>query len=242
MNIKETLSELGLQEKESRIYVAALELGATSATDIARKAGVQRTHFYDIVEKLLAMGLMRQTAKGKHKLFSAANPEELLEVQKEKLKKLETVLPELKALYKTVGEKPRVFYFEGQTGIDQINDDSLRYKGEMVGFTTPRFVVGHTRSTGKEFIKKRVALGKHSRVIGENSPEIHELQSRDKSELRETRILSPDVFRSDIEIVIYGNKVAFVDYKEEWGLIIEGIQIVSVLKMIFEIVWSKWET
>jgi len=241
MNSKEILQEFGLNQKETLIYLSALELGATSATLIAKKAGVQRTHFYDIAEKLAGLGLIRQTAKGKQKLFSAIDPEELLLVQQGKIKKLEAVLPELKALYNTVGQKPRVFYFEGQAGIDHINEDSLRYKGEMVGFTTPQFVIGRTRSTGKEFIKKHVALSKHSRVIGEDSPEIRELQSRDEAELRETRILSSSVLHSDVEIVIYGNKVAFTDYKEEWGLIIEGNEIVSVLKMIFEIVWSRWE-
>lgn len=241
MNTKEILQEFGLNKKEAGLYVAALELGIASATPIAKKAGIQRTHFYDIAEKLIALGLMKQSARGKQKLFSAIDPEELFQKQKEKIKMLETALPELKALYNTAGQKPRVFYFEGRDGIDRINEDSLRHKGEIVGFTTPRFLAGHTRSTGKEFIRKRVALGRRSRVVGEDSPEIRELQAHDKEELRETRILSPSVLHSEIEIVMYGNKIAFVDYKEEWGLIIEGTEIASVLKMIFEIVWSRWE-
>ena len=64
MNSKEILQEFGLNQKETLIYLSALELGATSATLIAKKAGVQRTHFYDIAEKLAGLGLIRQTAKG----------------------------------------------------------------------------------------------------------------------------------------------------------------------------------
>ena len=241
MDYAQTLREVGLGEKEAAIYVAALELGSANAAAIAKKAGIQRTHFYDLSEKLLADGFLHKTAYGKRSTFSATDPSLLVELQEEKLKKLKDVLPEFKALYNTTGQKPRISYFEGQEGIDQINEDTLRYKGEMVGFTTPRFVTSRTRSTGQSFITKRVAVGKRSRVIGEDSPEVRELQKRDKAELRETRILSPNVFSSAVEIILYGNKLAIVDYKHQWGFIIEGTEIARAMNMIFEIVWSRWE-
>lgn len=241
MDYKETLHGLGLGKKEVAIYLAALELGTANAASIAKKAGVQRTHFYDLSGKLLAGGFLTRTVRGKRQVFTALDPSLLVEVEEEKLRKLKEVLPEIKAIYNTTGQKPHISYFEGQQGIDQINEDTLRYQGEIVGFTTPRFVTSRTRSTGKEFIAKRVAAGKHSRVIGENSPEVRLLQTHDKEELRETRILSPDVFSSTVEIVLYGNKLAIVDYKHQWGFIIEGNEIAQVMKMIFEIVWSRWE-
>jgi len=241
MDYTQTLRGLGLGEKEAAIYVAALELGSASAAAIAAKAGIQRTHFYDLSEKLLAGGFLNKAAHGTRSTFSAIDPSLLVELQEEKLKKLKEVLPEFKALYNTTGQKPRISYFEGKEGIDQINEDTLRYKGEMIGFTTPRFVMIRTRSTGKAFIKKRVAAGKRSRVIGEDSPEVRELQKHDREELRETRILSPSVFSSAVEIVLYGNKMAIVDYKHQWGFIIEGTEIAQAMRMIFELVWSRWE-
>lgn len=241
MDYKHTLRDMGLEDKESAIYMAALELGTASAAAIAKKAGIQRTHFYDLSEKLLARGFLQKITAGKRNTFSAVDPSLLVEMEEERLKKLKEVLPEFKALYNTTGQKPRIMYFEGANGVDQINEDTLRYKGEMIGFTTPRFVMSHTRSTGATFIKKRVAIGKHSRVIGEDSPEVRDLQKRDKQELRETRILAPSVFSSAVEIILYGNRLAIVDYKHQWGFIIEGAEIVQAMKMIFEIVWGRWE-
>lgn len=241
MNIKEVLAQFNLTEKEASVYVAALELGVTSAAAIAKKAGIQRTHFYDISESLIDAGFLQRVSKEKKGLYSAADPETLIEIEEKKIEKLKQALPEFKALYNTAGKRPRITYYEGRSGIEQINEDTLRYKGEAVAFTTPRFVSFPSGSTGRSYIEKRIAIGNRVRVIGEDSPEIHGLQEKDEKELRETRILSRDVFRSEIEIGIYGGKVFVIDYKEQFGFIIEDSEIARVLKMIFEIVWGRWE-
>ena len=241
MEIKDVLAQFSLTEKESSIYLAALELGTTTAAAIAKKAGIQRTHFYDISESLITAGFLQRVSKENRRLYSAADPETLIEIEEKKIEKLKKTLPEFKALYNTYGKKPKITYYEGRSGIEQINDDTLRYKGESVAFTTPRFVSFPSRSTGKAYIEKRVAMGNHVRVIGEDAPEIRELQGKDEEELRETRILSKDIFRSEIEIGMYGSKVFIIDYKEQFGFIIEDTEIARVMKMIFEIVWGRWE-
>lgn len=241
MEIKDVLTQFNLTDKESSVYVAALELGTTSAAAIAKKAGIQRTHFYDISESLINAGFLQRVSKDSKRLYSAADPEMLVEIEEKKIEKLKQMLPEFRALYNTSGKKPKVTYYEGRSGIEQINEDTLRYKGEAVAFTTPRFVSFPGGSTGKAYIERRVAMGNHVRVIGEDAPEIRGLQEKDAQELRKTRILSKNVFRSEIEIGIYGNKVFIIDYKEQFGFIIEDTEIARVIKMIFEIVWGRWE-
>lgn len=241
MSLKETLTQLNIGNKESAIYLATMELGISNASSIAKKAGIQRTHFYDLSEKLLKAGLLQKISKGNKMFFVAAEPDTLVKLQEEKLERLKQVLPEIKALYNTTGQKPKVFFYEGKTGIEQINEDTLLYKGEVLAFTTPRFMTARGTSTGDRYIQKRVMLGNKARVIGENAPEVQALQKRDRDELRETRILSPGVFHSNVELGIYGNRVFIIDYKEESGFIIEGSEVASTLRMIFEIVWDKWK-
>jgi hypothetical protein len=77
------------------------------------------------------------------------------------------------------------------------------------------------------------------RVIGEVSPEIQSLKQRDKQELRETRMLPKDYFHSNIEIGIYGSKVFVIDYKQEFGFIVESEEITRTMKMIFELIWGS---
>ena len=238
MNTNEILRQFDLDEKESAIYLATLELGISTARDIAKKADIQRTYFYDLSRKLISLGLMRQLRKGKKRLFSAAEPEKLIELQEERLAELKNHLPQLKALQNTKGQKPKVYFFEGRSGVDQINDDTLNYSGEIVGFTTPHFILTDEEKMSREYIAKRKSLGIKVRVIGEVSPEVAKIKSRDKAELRETKMLPKDLFSSEVEIGMYGNKVFFANYKDQFGLIIEDSEISKTLKQIFEIIWK----
>lgn len=239
MDINETLSLFDLDEKESAIYLAALETGIATAREIAKRAGIQRTYFYDLSEKLLKLGLLQQISKGKKRYFQAADPEKLLEIQEEKLQELKSALPDLKALQNTKGQKPKVYFFEGRAGIDQVNEDTLKYKDEILGFTTPRFVSADEEKLSREYIAKRKSLGIKVRAIGEVSPELAKLQSRDREDLRETRMLPKDLFSSEVEIGMYGNKIFFSNYKDQFGMTIEDSEISKTMKKIFELIWNS---
>ena len=51
-NIK-ALEKFGLSEKEAKVYLACLELGEDTASDISLKSNLPRTLIYDILEKLI---------------------------------------------------------------------------------------------------------------------------------------------------------------------------------------------
>lgn len=239
MSPREILNQLGLDERESAIYLANLEIGLSSARDIAKKANLQRTYFYDISEKLIKEGIIKQIKKGKKRFFLAAEPEKIVELQEQKLNKLKESLPQLKAIQNTLGEKPKVYFYEGRDGINQINEDTLRYKGEVVGFTTPCFVSADEEKLSRDYINKRISSKIKARVIGEISDEMMKLKKRDADELRETRMLPKNIFSSQVEVGIYGNKSYFTNYKNEFGLIIEDTEISKTLRNIFELVWNS---
>ena len=239
MDLEKVLENLGLNKKEAAIYLATLELGEASALNITKKAGIQRTYFYDLSGRLIALGLLRQIKKGKKRFFTALEPDKLLDLEEKKLKNLQEALPQLKSLFNTKGQKSKIFYYEGLEGIRQIINDSLSFKSEVLFFETPQVVALDQQKLLKEYIKKRIALGIKVRVIGEMSPEILSMKIRDKEELRETRILPKNIFSSDVEIGIYGNRIYIIDFKNEFGFIVEDSNIARVLKMLFEIVWAS---
>ncbi|MFH1183393.1 MAG: helix-turn-helix domain-containing protein [Candidatus Moraniibacteriota bacterium] len=240
MDLQETLKKFGIEKKEAKIYLASSELGIATAQEIAKKAGVFRTYFYDIAHKLTAAGLLKQIKKGKKTFFLATEPEDLVRIEEQKLKELKQAIPQLKAIYNAKGQKPKVYYYEGRTGIDKINDDSLRYpEKEVQAFTTPRFLTAEQKKLARDYIERRVATKIKARVIGEESKEIRAIKSRDKKELRDTKILPKKLFSSEIELGIYSDKVYIINYKSEFGLVIEDKDTASVLKQIFEIVWKS---
>ena len=239
MDIRDILKNFNIERKEAEVYIASLELGTASAAQIADKAGVFRTYFYEIADKLISEGLLKQIKKGKKHYFTATSPQELIKLQEYKLEELRNALPQLEAIHNIKDEKPKVYYFEGRKGIDEINNDTLRYKGELLGFTTPKFLTADKNKLGNDYIARRVATGKKARVIGEMCQEILDRKKNDKKELREIKLLPANLFHSEIELGIYANKVYIANYAAEFGMIIEDKNTADAMKQIFELVWNS---
>jgi len=239
MDIRDILKQFNIERKEAEVYIASLELGTAPAAQIADKAGVFRTYFYEIADKLINEGLLKQIKKnGKH-YFTAISPQELIRLQEKKLDGLKSIAPQLEAIHNIKDGKPKVYYYEGRKGIDEINNDTLRYRSEIIGFTTPRFYTTDQKKLGNEYIERRVAAGNRVRIIGELCQEMLDRKHHDKKELRETRMLPKELFHSEVEIGIYANKAYIINYKSEFGMIIEDKNIADVLKQIFELTWNS---
>lgn len=239
MDIKEVLKSFNIERKEAEVYIAALEMGIAPAAAIADKAGVFRTYFYEIADKLIAEGLLRQTKRGNKNYFTALGPQELIRLQEQKLENLKSAIPQLEAIHNTREDKPKIYYYAGVRGIDEVNNDTLRHKGEMVAFSTPKFLTAKQKKLAAEYIAKRVAAKKKVRVIGEVSNEFMEAKREDSKVLRETRMLPINLFHSEIELGVYADKVSIINYKNEFGLIIEDKNTADVIKQIFELTWNS---
>ena len=59
------LVEIGLNEKEAKVYLASLELGQSAVQGISSRSGVNRATTYFIIEGLTAKGLISSFHQGK---------------------------------------------------------------------------------------------------------------------------------------------------------------------------------
>ena len=80
MEISEKLKEFGLNNKETDVYLACLELGESSVNEIAIKSNIKRTTIYDILESLIKKGLISQTQRGSKRKFFAEEPEKIKKI------------------------------------------------------------------------------------------------------------------------------------------------------------------
>jgi len=163
------LEEIGLTKTEAKIYIALLELGQTTTTKIVRKARIHASKVYEFLDKLIQKGLVSYVIKSNKKYFSAAEPESLKELIKEKQNKLneqekdiERILPELKEIKKSREDIIQSEIYEGLKGIKSIYEKILSSlnKGET------QYIIGAPR-VGNELIegflldwhKKRIKKG-----------------------------------------------------------------------------------
>jgi predicted transcriptional regulator len=118
------IEELGLSNKEARVYVANLMLGPSSVQRIADQAGIKRVTTYVILESLIGLGLVSQSMKGKKTYFVAEDPtnlQRLLDKRQQELadqmQNFEQILPELVGLKTIPKESPNVKFYDGAEGI-----------------------------------------------------------------------------------------------------------------------------
>ena len=121
------LEQFGLNPKESRVYLASLELGMDSVQNIAKTANTHRVSTYDILESLQNKGLVNQIQKGKKRYFVAVEPEQVLASLKEKQETFNDLVPQLKAMQQKGKAKPKVMYYEGKKAVWDIYFDRIRH-------------------------------------------------------------------------------------------------------------------
>ena len=73
------LEDIGLTPAEIKIYLALLELGATTAGPILQKTGLQNSVVHMTLNKLVDKGLISFVKEGKINHYQAANPKHIIE-------------------------------------------------------------------------------------------------------------------------------------------------------------------
>lgn len=244
MKIEKTLERLGFSENEVRIYIAALESGLASAQDIAKKAALKRTTAYSVLEYLVNKGVVgKSLIRGKTR-FLAEPPEKLLSIVNDLRSSIEKALPELDALYNKNQAKPKITFYEGDKAVQMVYDDTLREKsGEIIELNTDEYFRFDQHKVDPQYIDKRVKLGiKARRIAGEGSGWHTRHKRYDKAELSETIIIPRDHFWPSIEVNIYGNKIAFLNYAEQMSVIIESKAIADAMRQTYELAWKGAQT
>jgi len=127
------LQDLGLSDKEAKVYLYLLTVDNDSVIDIANKTGVNRTTVYPILEVLAKKGLVSEVKIDKKVRYQAESPERLttfIERQRvlfdEQAKKALDVIPQLKSIQREIGERPVVKYFEGREGVVSSIEDFFK--------------------------------------------------------------------------------------------------------------------
>ncbi len=238
---EQILKEYGLSDKEAKVYLAALQLGSSTAHQIAKKSSSIRTTTYDVLKSLIEKGLVSYVIKNRMKYFESADPSKLISILEEKKKKIERLLPELNELKQSATEKPKVELYEGKEGIKTIMQDLLKTKKPVVSFSNTHNILSLLKFFVPQFIEQRKKAGIRIRLLTEKSKETMQLmKKKDKTEKRETRFL-PAIEKVPNTVYIYGKKVAILNTteKEPVGILVENEDYANTMRILFEDFWKK---
>lgn len=251
MNLVESLKNLGLNEKEAKVYLALLQLGRTTAYSVSTKAGIKKPTTYVILGQLVEKGFAYNIPRAKKQLFAAEPPDECFALAKEKLEFSENNLPELLAMTKGKKEKVNVSYYKGLNGIKESYGKLVKVmrkisldQRELVGFYAKTDSL--ETDLEKSFDEITSEFAKHKirrRGITTYNPLIAEkyLKALSKYGISDMKALSEEKYSSYISIEAYSSYVHILSQRNLQSIIIEDADISDVMRQIFEMVWELVE-
>lgn len=241
MEIKEALSQFGLNDREIKVYLCLLSNPGLTAYNLSQKTGIIRQTAYEIIDSLISKGIVSHAVKSGVKYFEAANPSKFKRILEEKSKIMDSVLPMLEKMQNTNLAKPKVEMYEGVEGLKSIYADIIKTKpSELLEYGNAENFSNVLKLYFIEnYIAKRVDSRIKVRVIIEKDKKTEDISKSNKKLLRESRYLQ-DLSQIKTLNYVYNNKVAIVTFSEEpIGLIIENKDVASAQKVLFEILWRN---
>ncbi len=233
----------GFSEKKTKVYLALLELGEASAATIADHTCLKRTTVYSLLPELQSEGLVSVLKKKGKKIFFVEDPRDLKASLEEKAALIGNVLPQLQAMHNVFPFKPRITTYEGEGGMKEIYRDVI--KSIKSGDTILSYI-GTTdyenlfpEEIGEYYIKERIRKKALNRIIALDTKTARAWQKDARRELREIKIITDQCHHFSGDMKIFGNKVAFLSYKENFmGVVIESKEISSLHRSWFETLWK----
>lgn len=232
------LTNIGLTDKEAKVYISLIEIGTNIVSRIAEKARINRVTTYDILKKLKEKGFISSFTKQKIKYFTATDPEIISSNFQQKTKAFSSSLPELKRL-KGETAHPRIQYYEGLDGIKAIYEDTLTSKTEILNFSNSEEIRKIWPTYDKDYVEKRAKKRIHLKGIILADEAGKKVKTEDSLYFREMRLIPKDKYNFTNEINIYDDKVTIISFADELiGMIIESKEIAGTQRVIFRMVWE----
>lgn len=237
--LQEKLVKIGLSERESQVYIAALELGPTGALQIARKTGINRPVVYNVLDTLKRRGLIEIQLHGLKQKFAPANPDQFDAIISEHKKIFSDALPELLALYNLKGVKSQIKYYEGIEGIKTVYETTLR----EIRSGDAYYVFGRQENWEgldikwlESFIERRARKNLDTRLIFEDS-ERGRMNKRMEGAWNQKVRLTKQKYNTDI--VICPQRYITNDFEPPLQvLVIENENIINTQLQLFRYIWD----
>lgn len=240
------LQELGLSDKEVKIYTALFSLGPSPASLVAKEAGIKRPSTYFALSRLSEKGLISKTIADKREVFQAESPEILVRLAKqqtEQSKNLEEIvlhlIPNLKTLQSNKSQTLKIRTLEGIEGLWDVAEDTLREKKDIYVLGSLEKLQGiYSKKSINNYGRRRQRLGIKAYVLSDQNLASIEEYLEGEFKFIEYRFL-PKSIKLDSYFVFYGSKTFLATGKDAiTGIVIEDEAITASMKLMF---WALWE-
>ncbi len=231
------LEELGLSPNESKVYLALLESGQSTAGKISKIANIHRTNVYDTLNRLKEKRLVTYIINKNKKTFKAEDPKKLLFLLKLKEESFKTILPNLISKHDQHKRKENARIFEGIEGIKAITDEIIATNKKIFAFGIPKDVSAKMKPFLASYHRKRLSNKQWMfHIYNENARD----RIKYLNTLKYTKATYlPKEYDSPATTTIYGNKLAFYIWSENpFSVVIESDRMAQSYRNYFKLLWK----
>lgn len=236
------LGHLGLNEKQSLVYLALLRLGKGSSYAVSEVSGIKKPTTYVILDELIKKGVVHKIPRSNKKMYRAVAPELLLKEAENRLLETKQSLPALRSLMSTRQEKIKVLHFEGLNGFKEAlyyrNEDSLGK--EIVGFYSEADGMSQKLlDICEEYNKFTAKNNVDTKAFVPDHPSLLRWRKTDKEHKRTIKILPMSSYSSKVSIDTFSNIVRIMMNGGNQAVIIENSELAKTIREVFQLIWEK---
>jgi len=239
MNIKleKIFENIGFDEKESKTYLALLELEQGTVSKIAKQARLKRAITYHVLGRLKKRGYVQGLRVGKVKKFSAADPSRVLQNASAAAESLRIVMPIVKAIQEKGQNKAKIEYFDDKEAIVAVyrnfsNAKSLRYLASIKRLfdVIPDEVVHWTERLRNQRLKSK------EKYLLQDSKEDREWVKLVEKSGQEARIMAKGL-KMYTDFIIADDILCLTSFDPFYVVVIHSAGIACSAAQLFDIVW-----
>ena len=229
-----------MSPSEIKAYTSCLDLGSSTASEIAKNVKLNRSNCYEALKRLMQKGLISTIQRERKTLFESANPKKLFELIKTKEVEVNKLIPELEKRQK-ISKRPNhtATVFEGYEGIKSVfedilytlnkGDDYLVFGAVDVPKTFERYLVHWT--------KRRVAKRVQLKIIFHEDAKSF-IEKTKTAPLTELKVL-PKSYITPAAVNIYGDKTATIVWTETpIAFVVQNKEYTESFRSYFQLLWN----
>ncbi|RTK95125.1 hypothetical protein EKI60_01575 [Candidatus Saccharibacteria bacterium] len=250
--IRTYFRKLGLEPRLADVYLCLFTGGAMSISELARRADMERTQIYRLLDDLKMAALIEVDTHYKRQVLRAAPIEnlQLLVTKKEQeLAELQADLPNLAAMLEGSAlerEATHIQFYQGIDGVKQMLWNETRTNTDTLSILNATIQM----NTDQKFFERWALRLNEQNVQHRSLVNDDFLQSQQQGVLRhitnqlenwQARYVSDSLLPIPHSTIIYDNVVAFFDWKDGqiFGIEIHNPAIAAVQRNLFEMLWQQ---
>ncbi len=239
MNTLTALTQYGLTERQSQVYMTCLEFGTASIQKISKRLHIARSSCEATLNQLIERGFVSSHKVKNVRKYSPVDPRTIIKIAEQKVKSLSEQVPNLTNLFLKNNIIQSVRMYEGKNGINSILEEILAEAHTLYGFGSADDLFNAIGETFPQFRKRRIQKKIPVKIILKNTEQARQRQKAGPAELREVRLID-NVGDFSSLMFMWNSKIASFSLRDEIvAVVIESPEIASGQYAMFNSIWNS---